>query len=272
MHVLIYCLGTCCFSTAVLLNILCVCSHVLVDHFVLLPILIFFIFPIIDTVWIMMNKGKLQHVRENTLTGPFPEHTVPIITCVLSIFTNIVCLIASSALPLTSLQLLTLIFTMGLLNVTTVAASHELFHRLNKYECWLGKLHLTVMSYTHFALGTMWNLYNMLFLEHVYGHHKHVGTEHDPATAIKGQSLYHFVPQSVARQWKKSWERECKFLHVKQISEYHPYYNRMILYALACLCYIAIIYQFLGTRACMVHVAQSLIAIWLTETVNYFEH
>lgn len=106
----------------------------------------------------------------------------------------------------------------------------------------------------------------------MHGHHKHVATEHDPATAIKGQSLYEFVPSSVIRQWRNTFVRECKFVQMKSMHEWHPYYNRAILYAIINIVYTAAVYQLLGTRACMVQLTQSIVAIWLTETVNYFEH
>lgn len=152
MHVLVYCLGTCSFSLAILLNIYAI--HMEILHFYcLLPLLIFVVFPVMDLTWRYMFKDTLQLARENTLTGG-PTDIVPIATCAASILVNWLCLWEAAKMQ-NFTQLLSLIFTMGLLNVSSVAASHELFHRLNKWQCWLGKLHLTCMTYTHFALGTV---------------------------------------------------------------------------------------------------------------------
>lgn len=61
-----------------------------------------------------------------------------------------------------------------------INVAHELGHRRNKLEQWMSKLLLTTALYTHF------------FIEHNRGHHVWVATTKDPASAHKGQSLYHF--------------------------------------------------------------------------------
>jgi alkane 1-monooxygenase len=58
---------------------------------------------------------------------------------------------------------------------------HELLHRKETVNKIVGTFGLTKFFYTHF------------FDEHLKGHHKTLGTVHDPATARKGQNIYSFI-------------------------------------------------------------------------------
>ena len=62
-------------------------------------------------------------------------------------------------------------------------AGHELIHKREVYNKVIGIIPFTKILYSHF------------FLEHSNGHHRHVATEHDPATAKQGETFYTFFPR-----------------------------------------------------------------------------
>jgi hypothetical protein len=81
--------------------------------------------------------------------------------------------------------------------VGTIPA-HELTHRTwDPVSMWVGRWLLAFSFDTSFAI------------EHVYGHHRYVSTEHDPATAPRGRNVYAHV---VASTWKgnvSAWRIEA---------------------------------------------------------------
>ena len=42
-------------------------------------------------------------------------------------------------------------------------------------------------------------------MEHVYGHHKNVGLESDPATAKRGENIYAFIIRAIIKEQKDAW-------------------------------------------------------------------
>jgi len=92
---------------------------------------------------------------------------------------------------------------------------HELGHKRNKIDIWLAKIVLAPAAYGHF------------FIEHNRGHHKHVATPEDPASAKMGESIYRFalreLPGAILRAnsieilrlkkaGKSPWSLENEFL------------------------------------------------------------
>ena len=87
-----------------------------------------------------------------------------------------------------------------LLATNAVNVAHELGHRNNTFDIFITRLLLLPCLYMHFTI------------EHNYGHHKNVATELDPATAKKGQTLYHFWITSVFGQYKNAWQIQLRLL------------------------------------------------------------
>ena len=146
--------------------------------------------------------------------------------------------------------------TAGAIGITF---AHELVHRHGRFERALGEILLASVSYTHFAI------------EHVHGHHRHVGTPLDPATARFGESVYRFWPRTIFGGIASAWRIERERLARRMRSTWSPS-NRMLRYALTqALLYPAIWLAFGGTGV-VVFAGQALTAIALLETINYVEH
>jgi len=137
--------------------------------------------------------------------------------------------------------------------------AHELIHRRHGYERAFGSILLASVTYPHFAI------------EHVKGHHRHVGTPNDPATARLGESVYRFVPRSVRGGLSSAWQIEQRRLWEREVGTWSVQ-NIMLRYAAAELAiYVAIAIAF-GPVAVAVFAGQSLFAIAVLEAINYVEH
>jgi alkane 1-monooxygenase len=140
-----------------------------------------------------------------------------------------------------------------------INVAHELGHRSNKIEQFLAKVLLLPALYQHF------------FVEHNWGHHKHVATPADPASAPRGQHVYSFWVQSVVGSWRSGWQIEA----MRRQQAGHAVWsihNELLIYAVCYLVWIGGIYLWLGGVAVMGALVVALIGILLLETINYVEH
>jgi alkane 1-monooxygenase len=146
--------------------------------------------------------------------------------------------------------------TAGAIGITF---AHELVHRSHAYERALGEIVLASVSYAHFAI------------EHVHGHHRHVGTPRDPATARYGESFYRFLPRTLRGSLTSAWEIEVERLQRRGHSAWSAA-NRMLRYAAEqVVIYAAIAWAF-GPVGVVVFAGQAVIAFSLLEVINYVEH
>lgn len=140
-----------------------------------------------------------------------------------------------------------------------ITVAHELIHRISRFEQWLGRLLLLTTFYMHFAI------------EHVYGHHKHVATPDDPATAKKGEHFYQFWFRTVPGQYISAWQIErtrlAKFGH-----KFFSIHNEMLLFLILQAGLLILISFMFGSFAILPFLASCIIAFSLLEAVNYLEH
>jgi alkane 1-monooxygenase len=149
------------------------------------------------------------------------------------------------------------ITAMGMMcGVFGINVAHELGHSPLKREQFMSKALLLTSLYMHF------------FVEHNKGHHKWVGTMHDPATARYNESIYRFflrvIPQSFVSAWRIS-RNEAK--RKKQ-----PLVHEVLTYVLVEIGAIALIFVFFGGTVMLSFLLAATMGILLLETVNYIEH
>ena len=89
-------------------------------------------------------------------------------------------------------------FVWGYMAGLSGLAGHELIHKRESYNKAIGAVPFTKIFYTHFVL------------EHGSGHHRHVGTKDDPATATMGQTFYQFFPRSAYGGFHNTFMREIE--------------------------------------------------------------
>lgn len=88
--------------------------------------------------------------------------------------------------------------------------SHELGHK----QDWLGRK----LALFNSALGG----YGHFSIEHNRGHHRHVSTPEDPASARLGESIYRFVLREMPGAFRRAWALETDRLQRRGMRAWHP--------------------------------------------------
>ncbi|CAB1112035.1 unnamed protein product [Ectocarpus sp. CCAP 1310/34] len=165
---------------------------------------------------------------------------------------------AVNTIPLTPLEFLGFVVSVAVYTGGIgITLSHELVHKSNRIEQWLGRAMCVMISYGHF------------YVEHNRGHHKLVATDEDPATARFGESFYAFLPRCVVGSFASAWRLETDRLRDRNLPFYH---NEMLWYWVASSCLCALLTAMFGPLTVPLFVGQSLIGIFFFESVNYVEH
>lgn len=133
-----------------------------------------------------------------------------------------------------------------------ITIAHELMHRPTRWEFHLAELLMSWVAYPHFCV------------EHVFGHHKHVATPSDPATARLGQSVYGFLPQTLVGSWQSFWRIEA--------ARRRGWRDARIWYPLYVVGWAALFGAFFGGWGVVGFFSQSFVAVLLLEVINYVEH
>ena len=152
------------------------------------------------------------------------------------------------------------ISSMGIMcGVFGINLGHELGHRLNKTEKFLGELMLLTSLNTHFLPY------------HNGGHHFNVATPHDAATARKNEPLYVFWFRSHFSSYAEAWQLENK--RIKELGKSRlSLQHKMIQYTIANMLVLVSIFYFFGILVLCYFIAAAVTGILLLQTVNYIEH
>ncbi|HEY0741496.1 MAG TPA: alkane 1-monooxygenase [Chryseosolibacter sp.] len=160
-------------------------------------------------------------------------------------------------------------FTLSVALVTGgigITVAHELGHKKSALERFYGKVLLMTVSYMHF------------YIEHNRGHHVHVATPEDPATAHKDENFYAFWIRSVFGGYIHAWKLQRESLARKNKSVW-SIHNEMswfavlpILFCAALTIVFSIILNRITWEVPVFFFAQSFLAFTLLELVNYIEH
>ena len=157
-------------------------------------------------------------------------------------------------------ELVRIILSLGIvMGASGINVAHELGHRFNRFEQAMAQALLLPSLYMHFTI------------EHNLGHHRHVSTDEDPASAARGQNLYAFLPQSVWGGYVSAWQLERTRLANKNLG-FWSISNEMIRFTIIQALLIAAVGLVFGPFALAGFIAASAIGIGLLETVNYIEH
>lgn len=161
---------------------------------------------------------------------------------------------------LTTFDIIGRIFAMGIMcGVIGINVGHELGHRNNRFDEFLGEILLLTSLNTHFLPY------------HNGGHHLNVATPSDPATARKNELVYAFWFRSHFTSYTQAWKLENKRLKLDEKPWFH-YQNRMLIYTLCNFILLGGIFFFFGLKVLLAFIGASAVGIALLETVNYIEH
>ncbi|MBT8282218.1 MAG: alkane 1-monooxygenase [Muriicola sp.] len=157
-------------------------------------------------------------------------------------------------------EMIGLMISLGIvLGTNGINVGHELGHRQESVERYLGKLLLLPSLYMHF------------YIEHNFGHHVHAATKEDPATARYNQTVYSFWFSSVSRQYIKAWKIQRRLLQSQNLS-FYSVKNDMLWSLLIQFSYLATVYFLFGIPGLWFALGAAVVGFLLLETVNYIEH
>ncbi len=138
-----------------------------------------------------------------------------------------------------------------------ITFAHELGHSKSRLDRVLGWLLMGSVLYAHFMV------------EHYRGHHPRAATRDDPATARPGESLWRFLPRTLAGSFASAWRLEAR-----QLRRLRRGWGRSPLAwaTLAQLAGLAALGAFGGPAALLFWIVQAAYAVFLLEAINYVEH
>ena len=223
---------------------------------------VFFTFILLPLLEIILpisaaNMTKLEEAvsREDTFYDVLLYLIVPMQYGLLFYFLWIV-----SEHTLNTLELMGCILAFGTAcGVFGINVAHELGHRNTWHEQFMSKALLLTSLNTHF------------FIEHNRGHHLHVSTHEDPASARRGEWVYFFWFRSMIGEWVNAWRLE--FQRLKKI-EKNPLHwsNAMLQYQIIQVLLCSSIGWYFGIWSMVYFIISAIIGILLLETVQYIEH
>ena len=225
-----------------------------------LPAIVFFGFVPLLEFFIKPNKENFtkeeeKKEKENKLYTYLLYLTLPIQIVFLFFFFD-----AIQEPNLTASEIIGRVFGMGIMcGVIGINVGHELGHRNNRFDEFIGEILLLTSLNTHFLPY------------HNGGHHFNVATPNDAATARKNELLFTFWVRSHFSSYIEAWSLENKRMKSENRSSLH-HQNRMIIYTFCNIILLSSIYFFYGKFVLISFIAAAVSGIILLETVNYIEH
>lgn len=248
------------FLTVLLLPISVYFSFTLNGWYPYLPLIVFFgLVPVLEFLFkpTIENYTKEQEKieKENKMYTYILYLMIPIQIYFLYFFFEVI-----QESNLSTADLIGRTIGMGLMcGILGINIGHELGHRNNRFDEFLGEILLLSSLNTHFLPY------------HNAGHHFNVATPNDAATARYNEPVYTFFIRSHFSSYKQAWQLENKRLKLSDRSWFHIQ-NRMLIYTILNIVLLSSIFYFYGQFVLICFIIASVIGILLLESVNYIEH
>lgn len=138
-----------------------------------------------------------------------------------------------------------------------ITYAHELGHSRRRGDHALAWLLMACACYPQFMV------------EHYRGHHVRAATTEDPASARPGESLWRFLPRTLAGSLASAWHLEARRLaRLRRGWASSP----LLWWSVAVVAWLVALAALGGSRVLLFWIVQAAFAIWLLEAVNYVEH
>jgi alkane 1-monooxygenase len=227
---------------------------------------VFLVIPVADAITGLDTNNHDAEVKDHVAADQYYRLVTYLWVVIQFVFLFWTIFIISAPLP-AAVYIGLLIGTGMVTGGIGITVAHELGHKNNKTEQTLSQLLLMTVCYMHF------------FIEHNRGHHVHVATPEDPATARKGENFYHFFFRSVLHGWLHAWKIENESLRRRNLKIISSK-NKMILFSVLPLLFCALLtyagYLLNPEMKLWIIPAfffgQSIIGFGLLELVNYVEN
>jgi len=225
----------------------------------MLPLVVFFLLIPLAELFLKPDARNLDE-KERELAAKDPFYDWLLYSMIPIQITFLIWFLLTFQSANSTLELVGRTISMGIMcGVIGINIGHELGHRVNRGEQFLGELLLLTSLENHFLPY------------HNRGHDNNVATPLDPATARKNEWLYSFWVRSHFGSYIQAWQIEFERMRIIGKSKF-SFHNKMIVYTLAqfLLCFVILVV--IGKTALVFFLIVALGGILLLETVNYIEH
>ena len=138
-----------------------------------------------------------------------------------------------------------------------ITFAHELGHSGSRFDRVCAWLLMGSVLYAHFMV------------EHYRGHHPRAATPADAASARLGESLWRFLPRTLASSFASAWRLEAQRLRQRRLG----WHRSPLMWAtVAQLLLLSGLALFFGWAALLFWLVQAAYAVFLLEAINYIEH
>lgn len=138
-----------------------------------------------------------------------------------------------------------------------ITFAHELGHSKSRVDRFCAWLLMSSVLYAHFMV------------EHYRGHHPRAATHDDPTSARFGESLWRFLPRTLAGSFASAWRLEAQHLRQRRRGwQRSPLLWATVLQALG----LPLLWHAFGPTALLFWLVQAAYAVFLLEAINYIEH
>ncbi len=225
----------------------------------LLPLVVFFLLIPLAELFLKPDARNLDE-KERELAAKDPFYDWLLYSMIPIQITFLAWFLMTFQSTNSTLELVGRTISMGIMcGVIGINIGHELGHRTNRYEQFLGELLLLTSLENHFLPY------------HNRGHHNNVATPEDPATARKNEWLYLFWIRSHFGSFIQAWQIEFDRMQIIGKSKF-SIQNKMLIYTLVQILVCALIFLIISPKALLFFLIVSAGGILLLETVNYIEH
>ena len=147
-----------------------------------------------------------------------------------------------------------------LIGILGTVPGHELTHRKqNKMDMFIG----------NWMLAFSWDC--TFAIEHVYGHHKDVCLDEDPASAKRGENIYFFIFRASLEEQISGWKLEADRLRKRKLRVLGTH-NRMLIGYSRSLMITILAFTFGGLIGMFSFLLCAISAKLFLEAINYIEH
>lgn len=222
------------------------------------PILIFGIFPFVDTIAGLDGSNPPDSLLEALEEDRYYRRIIYAFLPIQYASWIWACFMwASDELSVTDKVGLSI--TVAMVSGIAIAVAHELGHKKPKLERWLAKVALAQTFYGHF------------FIEHNRGHHVRVSTPEDPASARMGESFYRFLPRTVIGSLRSAWGLEAARFERLGTSKWSLKNDLLNAWLMSVVLYAVLTVAF-GVAILPYLLLQGVFGFCMLEVVNYLEH
>lgn len=138
-----------------------------------------------------------------------------------------------------------------------ITFAHELGHSRSRVDRVCAWLLMCSVLYAHFMV------------EHYRGHHPRAATHADPASARLGESLWRFLPRTLAGGFGSAWRLEAQQVRQRRLGWHRSPLVWATAVQLSMLSWLALHF---AAAALLFWLVQAAYAVFLLEAINYIEH